>query len=326
MSALNYLFEELAKNRSRSSWNDRLTHWEKPASDSEVARIERAASMVRDALSASAWLTTEGVTVAPQGSYYNNTNVRQTADQDLRAVHPGIRIECDNGIDRAVADRCLGTSDTGRTFADLIQRMRSEIDAALSQKFGARSLDTSGTKATRVLELPGSRAPVDVVACFRYFWVMHGEAGHLTHAEGISILDKKGSWTNNFPDQHHANGIAKRANTQHRFKKVVRSLKRLRDELVEAKIIIPKQAPSFLIECLVYAVEDAYFLLTEPDERYDRVLQVVERMDALLANREWIQKAMEINGIKYLFWPTQPWTAESARQFVQAAHARLLGI
>ncbi len=77
--ALNYLFEELAKNRSRSSWNDRLTHWEKPASDSEVARIERAASMVRDALSASAWLTTEGVTVAPQGSYYNNTNVRQTA-------------------------------------------------------------------------------------------------------------------------------------------------------------------------------------------------------------------------------------------------------
>ncbi len=65
---------------------------------------------------------------------------------------------------------------------------------------------------------------------------------------------------------------------------------------------------------------------TEPDERYDRVLQVVERMDALLANREWIQKAMEMNGIKYLFWPTQPWTAESAGRFVQAAHARLLGI
>jgi hypothetical protein len=50
-------------NRSRSSWNDRLTHWERPASESEEVQIERAASMVRFALAENAWLRNEGVEV-----------------------------------------------------------------------------------------------------------------------------------------------------------------------------------------------------------------------------------------------------------------------
>lgn len=54
--------------RSRSSWNDRFVHWERPASDSEEAQINRAASMVRAALADNTWLNTEGVTIAPQGS------------------------------------------------------------------------------------------------------------------------------------------------------------------------------------------------------------------------------------------------------------------
>jgi hypothetical protein len=86
LATRNYLEEELAKARSRSSWN-RLAHWERPANDTEEAQIQRAASMVRDALSGSTWLTSESVTVAPQGSYFNN-NVRQNAEQDLRAAHP----------------------------------------------------------------------------------------------------------------------------------------------------------------------------------------------------------------------------------------------
>jgi hypothetical protein len=318
--------KELAKGRSRSSWNDRLAYWERPASDSEEVQIERAASMVRDALSGSTWLTDEGVTIAPQGSYFNNTNVRQTADQDLRAMHPLIRVEHDNSLNWQTATGYLGTYNTGRGFADVAGRMRTEINLALGSKFGILNLDMSGTKATRVVALPGSRAPVDVAACFRYVWVTANGLDGIAHAEGVSILSTTGTWTNNFPVQHNQNGIAKRTRTQHRFKKVVRSLKCLRDEMVELKIIGQKQAPSFLIECLVYAVEDWYFTVTAADERYDRVLQVVERIDALLADVQWVQNAIEINHIKFLFRPQQPWTLEGARGFIQAANARLLGI
>jgi hypothetical protein len=75
-------------NRTRSSWNDRLTHWERPASDSEEVQIERAASIVRSALAGNAWLRSEGVVISAHGSYFDNTNVRLESDMDLRAVNP----------------------------------------------------------------------------------------------------------------------------------------------------------------------------------------------------------------------------------------------
>ena len=46
-----YPLEALPKIRSRSSWNDRMAHWERPASDTEEQQIERAADMVRTVLS-----------------------------------------------------------------------------------------------------------------------------------------------------------------------------------------------------------------------------------------------------------------------------------
>jgi len=219
----NYLLDELCKSRSRSSWNDRLTHWERPASDTEEAQIERAAGMVREALCGSAWLSAEGVTVAPQGSYFNNTNVRQNADQDLRAVHPLIRVEHDSSINWQTATGYLGAFDSGRAFADVVRQMRAEIDGALGGKFGALNLDTSGSKATRVLALPGSRAPADIAACFRYAWVSANGLGGIAHAEGISILSKTSTWTNNFPVQHNRNGIDKRTRTLHRFNRPSRN-------------------------------------------------------------------------------------------------------
>lgn len=107
---------------------------------------------------------------------------------------------------------------------------------------------------------------------------------------------------------------------------MVRSLKRLRDEMVDLKLIAPKQAPSFLIESLVYAVEDAYFTQTAPDERDDRVVQVVERIEDLLADPRWTQDATEINSIKFLFRRQQPWNLDGVRGFIRAAHNRLLGL
>src|SRR6266851_4967629 len=99
ISGYNPLLEALAKAaRTRSSWNARLEHWERPASDSEEARIERAASMVRGALADNEWLIAQGVTIKPQGSYHNNTNVRLQADMDLRAMHPNLKVEYAPGV------------------------------------------------------------------------------------------------------------------------------------------------------------------------------------------------------------------------------------
>jgi hypothetical protein len=314
---------ELLKVRSRSSWNDRLTHWERPASDSEEQQIQRAAEMVRGALSHNRRLNDEGVTISPQGSYHNNTNVRLEADMDLRAVHPYIRLEYASDVVVNTARTMLGIYDISRTLNDVAQEMRREIISELSSKFGASNIDASGNKAIRLKKLPGSRADVDIVSTFRFYWITWNlYTSKYDVAEGVALLGKNGDWTYNFPEQHHANGIAKRARTKHRFKRNVRIFKRLRDELVDAYQLTSKQAPSFLIECLTYAVEDEYFLV-ETDERYDRALRLLSRMDDLLHNADWVRNATEINGVKYLFHPAQPWTVDDAKAFVGAARLRM---
>jgi hypothetical protein len=315
--------EALALSRSRSSWNDRFEHWERPASDTEELQIDRAADMVRKALATNQSLGSEGVTVAAQGSYYNNTNVRLESDMDLRAVHPFLRLEYAEGVVVDYARTVLGITDAGRTYTDVAQGMRREIVETLGSGFGAANIDASGNKAIRVKQLPGSRAPVDVVPVFRYYWVMwNGLARQYDVAEGIAILSKNGQWTHNFPEQHHGNGMAKRVATRHRFKRNVRILKNLRDELEALGLLTAKRVPSFLIECLTYAVEDGFFLV-DSDDRYGRVLRLLSRTEALLNDPNWISTATEINGIKYLFRPQQPWMIDDARAFVQAALRRL---
>ncbi|MEE8477072.1 MAG: hypothetical protein V3S19_01810, partial [Gemmatimonadales bacterium] len=143
----------------------------------------------------------------------------------------------------------------------------------------------------------------------------------LDQVEGVIIYAADGTQILNFPQQHHDNGKAKREQTRHRFKRVVRAVKRIRDELVTLGLLHVGQAPSFLIESLVYAVEDGTFLYDE--DRYGRVRRVLGRMSELLSNPFWTATAREINGIKLLFHASQPWAVADAQVFVGAALRRL---
>jgi hypothetical protein len=97
-----FIQEALVKVRTRRSWNDRLIHWERPASDTEEQQIERTANIVRDAISGNKLLIDEGINIYPQGSYHNNTNVRLESDMDLRATHPCIKVEYDQNVHHCV--------------------------------------------------------------------------------------------------------------------------------------------------------------------------------------------------------------------------------
>lgn len=317
--------------RSRAEWNERFVHWERPASETEEAQIERSAGMVRAALATNRWLTAEGVDVGAQGSYYNNTNVRTEADMDLRALHPAIRVHHEAGVIWQEADRVLGYYRTGRQCPDIAAQLRREIGSALTSTFGASNVKP-GNKAFRVSGIPGSRAPADVVPALRLDFVYRktwGIASVLDAVDGIVIYGADGNVTVNFPRQHHENGNAKRLRTRHRYKKVVRTLKRLRDELVERGELPKGVAPSFLIECLVHALDDDVFLHNEDryarlhnEDRYARVRRALNLLWGLLRNDAWVATAREVNGVKALFAQGQPWTRDSANAFVLAALAR----
>jgi len=287
----------------------------------ESGTIERAQSNVTDAISGNGWLRQERICILPQGSYYNNTNVRNEADIDLRALHPLVKIEYAANVLQDCAWTALGYSHYGVTLDQVFNRMRAELTADLTRQFGQQNV-IAGQKALRIKGITGSRAEVDVVPAVRFHYVLwRADVSQYVMVEGIAILASDGRWTMNFPEQHHANGIDKRARTAHRFKRVVRILKRLRSDLKD-RGLLTVTVPSFLVECLVYLVEDQYFLV-EGDDQYGRVRRIAHRLQALLANSQAVAQMTEINGVKLLFHPAQGWTYQDALTFANTVVAQL---
>ena len=314
----------MLKARSRSDWNSRFEHWLRPASDSEEQKIERAARMVRDALANNAWLAAEGVSVYAQGSYHNNTNVRLDSDMDLRVVHPGIKVQYHSNVHVETANQILSYTFNGPSLSSLNSRMRAEVSAALGSAFGYRNVDDTGSRAIHLKSLPGSRAEVDVVPTFVLHHVMWIDAVHNYHTtHGVGILSRDASaWTFNFPQQHTENGVAKRARTKLRFKRCVRMLKRLRNELTELGVRAGELIPSYLIECLAYRVEDAFYL-DETDDNFARIYRITHRLQQLVADPNWVAQASEINDVKGLFGDWQGWTSAQVVAFLIAARTHL---
>ncbi len=307
--------------RTRTSWKARFEHWEKPASVTEGQSIDRAETLVRQAIARNAWLKSERVIVQGQGSYYNNTNVRTEADIDLRVVHPNLLIEYGPGVVKEYADSAAGITWMSGTIEETLGKLRSELASDLIITFGKDRVDATGNKAIRLSGMTGG-AEVDVVPVCRFQHISWLTAlRRYDILEGVAILSRSGGWTYNFPDQHAANGVEKRARTQQRFKKVVRVFKRLRQDLIDHGKLKAK-VPSFLVECLVYEVEDHHFLV-EADDRYDRVRRIARRLRQLLVDPQAEAKMHEINGIKWLFHPTQPWSRADALAFVDAVISHL---
>lgn len=316
-----------AEQRREAAWETRLADWERPASTSEEGQIERAARMVREAIAANAWLTREGVTVEPQGSYFNNTNVRLEADMDLRVVHPSIRVLVDHHVPAANDHAATAYFGTGRTNFDVAMEVRRHVGVALGAKFGSANVDGSGTKAFRVSAVPGSRADIDIVPALAldFITLCQGQTllspNYIGAVRGVSIFGTDGRETINFPHHHRRYGVNKRARTAHAFKKIVRQLKSLRDQLVVDGKLAAGACASFLIECLAYRVEDDHYLFDEG--RRARLKRILNRSWAQVCDPAWCTVAREINDHKMLFGAHQPWTPQTAKNFIALAIAEL---
>jgi tRNA nucleotidyltransferase (CCA-adding enzyme) len=64
-------------------WEAQFRAWAKPPGKTEEERCSNAASAIRNAIKASDKLRNRGISIFAQGSYRNNTNVRQDSDVDI---------------------------------------------------------------------------------------------------------------------------------------------------------------------------------------------------------------------------------------------------
>jgi hypothetical protein len=134
--------------------------------------------------------------------------------------------------------------------------------------------------------------------------------------EGTELRPDNGGKVINWPEQHYQNGVQKNKDTGGRFKLITRAIKRLRNEMDENKVAAAKTIPSYLIECLVWNTPNDGFghARYTDDVRYVLAHTFNETLTFELC-KEW----GEVNELKYLFRPSQPWTWEQAHSFLGAA-------
>jgi hypothetical protein len=288
-------------------WESVFGTWAQGPSATEQERSENAERQIRAAIASSDKLKNRDIRVFTQGSYRNRVNVRKNSDVDIGVLcfdtyfpeYPDDNIKA-----------CLAKSFVPATYT--YQTFKNELEEALVSKFGRAGV-TRGNKAFDI-KANTYRVEADVAAFFehrRYTSVSNYHSGVEMIPDDFSPL-----MIRNWPEQHYVNGVQKNNETSRTYKRVVRILKTLSNEMADAGIESAKRTPSFLVECLVFNAPNSSF-------GHSSYKAVVRSVLANLFNDTLDDKNCaewgEVSELKYLFRGSQPWTRTSAHQFLNDA-------
>jgi hypothetical protein len=293
-----------------TDWEATFRNWSKPSSDFEQQKMDNAVAQVRAAVDKSPVLGLYDIYVFPQGSYRNNTNVRQESDVDVCVLNRDVQFSdfsFANGLTRETA------SLSSHPYK--YDAFKDDVETALVGYFG-RTAVKRGKKAFDISEST-TRVEADVVAAYTHRRYT-GNPGHGTPPSitGTEFVTDTGQRIINWPEQHHANGGAKNLRTSNRFKFMVRVLKRLRYYMEAEGVAAAKGIPSYLIECLVWNARDAAF---EPSAYWSDMREVLRQTFNGTRSDDLCQEWREVSDLKYLFRQSQAWTRPQAHAFLSAA-------
>jgi predicted nucleotidyltransferase len=278
-----------------------------PASTTEQADAERTEKRIRDAINADARLA-GNVRIFVKGSYANNTNVRQDSDVDIAVEWKAWAYISRANEAKKYTWKELGVP-TGNPEPEPAE-YRRWIESALINAFGSAKVDTSGNKAITV-ERNTNTLDADVVPCFQHKrYDGPGRAPHL----GIRLYPRNGGIVENWPEQNRINGNQKNKATNRRYKQVIRALKRLENDMVEAGIL-NKEVHGFFIECLLYNLSNSVFAYPGYKQTMLEVLAKLWNQINDGEHTDWV----EVNGLKWLWRDGQSWTPEEAADFAKKA-------
>ena len=292
-------------------WSSAFEAWGKPPSQTEQDEIARTERQIKEALDAHPGLSDKRIRAYGKGSHVRGTNVRRGSDVDVAVELRGDERTGDSWIiKKAFEATGLSDEELGLVSVDLgydVAQLKSDVYDALVTAFGITAV-TRKNKCIEVREL-ATTLPADVVPCRttrRY-------DSKAVSNEGIVIRPDNGGEIVNWPKQDLKNGTDKNTNMSTRFKRAVRGVKALSNEMVEAGAIT--EVPSFMLECGVYNVPNSEFSSTS---NYSNCLSVFRVMSSAIASEEY-EDWVEVNELKYLFRSSQSWSVNDLSKFLIAA-------
>lgn len=288
-------------------WEETFRSWARPPSQTEDVRCGNAESVIRNAIREYAPFSTRNIQVFSQGSYRNGTNVKTNSDVDICVRCMDF---CFSTLEQGVTDADTNLMDASYSYRDF----KDEVEKALRDYLGTAAV-TRGNKAFDLHE-NSYRVDADVVPTFEHRHFYRRASGEVAYISGTELRPDNGGRIINWPEQNYRNGTDKNQTSGERFKKMVRILKRMRNEMVDVGSPEANPIPSYLLECLVWNVPNNCF----GNSRYtDDVRQTLIHLYNTTNAEETCRNLGEINEIKYLFRPLQPWRRDQTNAFIVAA-------
>jgi len=284
---------------------DRLRFWAQSPSQTETERCENAVRAVKDAIAASSKLASRDIRIIAQGSYRNRTNVRGESDVDVGVIcYDTFFEQYPSGTSRET----FNNAPASYTYS----QYKAELDDALVARFGRRAVHR-GNKAFDIHE-NSYRVDADVAPFFEHRrYSLDG-----SYLSGVELRPDNDTTQRviNWPEQHYRNGNAKNDATNRSYRGLVRIVKNIRNELVDAKAISEPDVTGFLCECLTWNAPNWLMIHDTYTEDVRMILMHLfdhTRSDATCS--EW----REVSDLKYLFRTSQRWTRAQANDFIVKA-------
>lgn len=283
-------------------WESTFSHWAKRPAATENERCENAIRAIKNAINKSNALKDKNIEVFLQGSYRNRVNVRQDSDVDVGLV-------CKNTFYYEYAEDVSLDSLNITNATYLYPDFKNDVHAALAEYFGFEAV-SRGSKAFDI-KSNSYRVEADLAPFFeyRYYW------SSSDYREGVELVSDAGVDIKNYPEQHYTNGVAKNDATNRRYKRVVRILKNLKNDM-ERNHSSARDIPGFLLECMAFNVPNDNFSSSSYKPLIRSILGYIYNNTRPADDcASWV----EVNDIKYLFHGSQPWTKTQAHDFISDA-------
>lgn len=284
--------------------------WTQPVSTTEDERMATTIKMIKSAVDSSTEMQSLDYEVFVQGSYANNTNIKADSDVDVCVM---LKSTFFAQYPKGLKDTDYGFTAGTITYDEYYRR----VYRAIVNKFGSANV-IKGNKSIKI-NSNTYHVNADVVVAFmlKNFYYNNSKNPNV-YVEGIKFISQDGKEVVNYPKVHIENGKSKNNQTNYKYKKLVRILKKARSEMVESGLVDGDKISSFLVECLVWNVPNSKITgyYTWDDIVKQAIIYLYNQMKD---NADEVKQWGEVSEILYLFHSGRKWTVEDAKKFLVAA-------